>query len=339
MSSRGYNGPGIYRVTSPLGLTLHQGTSRKSFGYGKSKPGWTLEVLRDADNGWFEVRGDIEWFKWENPPSGHPMQRRDNPTTMGYVTGYVCGSCAEHSSGPGPWLVKVSQDPAPAPAPYIPQYRVPVDRVTFPSASKMSRIGAMRYDQIGLNAMNGMMSARALPTRFVMMGQDGSTFVANAAATAAGILVFLGVAAGAVALVYIFKGGLWALGTAVALGAGYYLWRALAVPAMSATANAANSVIAANPYGPVRQVFRQVPGGILGFMGEGFYQVTNPQGLGVYSGPTMSRPAIQMLAPGAMARVFAQSENNYVQIDQPTPGFVCMSCAEAPGGPWLVRKS
>lgn len=195
----------------------------------------------------------------------------------------------------------------------------------------------MRYDQMGLRVMvSSNLSGAFLPTsRYVVMGQDGVPFIANAAATAAGILVFLGVAAGAVALVYFLKGGLWALGTAVALGGGFFLWRAAS---MTTTPGMAS------PYGPQavlpNQVFRQIPGGIAGFMGEGFYQVTNPQGLGVYSGPTISRPAVQMLAPGTMVRVFAQSENNYVQIDRPTPGFVCMSCAEAgPGGPWLVRKS
>lgn len=135
--SRGFNGPGTYRVTSPIGLTLYQQSSRQSFGYGFTKQGWDVEVLRDAGDGWFEVRGNIEWFKWENPPSGHPMQRRDNPTTMGYVTGYVCASCRENTVGPGPWLVKVSQDPAPAPAPYIPQYRVPVSRLGLPRAPRI----------------------------------------------------------------------------------------------------------------------------------------------------------------------------------------------------------
>ena len=143
--SRGYNGPGIYRVTSPIGLTLYQGTSRQSFGYGNVHQGWDVEVLRDAGNGWFEVRGNIEWFKWENPPSGHPMQRRDNPITMGFVTGYVCASCDEYPIGSA-WLTKISQDPAPAPAPYIPQYRVPVSYAVpgiRPALAARSRIGQL----------------------------------------------------------------------------------------------------------------------------------------------------------------------------------------------------
>jgi len=193
---------------------------------------------------------------------------------------------------------------------------------------------------MGLRVMvSSNLSGAFLPrSQYVVMGQNGTPFVANAAATAAGILVFLGVATGAVVLMYVLKGGLWALGTAVALGGGFFLWSA-------AKTTTPGTPGATGPYGaqvlPVtNQVFRQIPGGIAGFMGEGFYQVVKPDGLGVYSGPTMNRPAVQMLAPGTMVRVFAQSENNYVQIDRPTPGFVCMSCAEAgPGGPWLVRKS
>lgn len=85
--------------------------------------------------------------------------------------------------------------------------------------------------------------------------------------------------------------------------------------------------------------FPQIPGGVVGYTGEGFYQVIKPGGLGLYSGPTMNRPSIQTLPFESMVRVFAQAENSYVQIDQPAPGYVCMTCAELPGGPWLMRKS
>lgn len=85
--------------------------------------------------------------------------------------------------------------------------------------------------------------------------------------------------------------------------------------------------------------FPQIPGGVIGFAGEGFYQVTNPGGLGLYTEPSMNRPATRVLPFGSMVRVFAQAQNNYVQVDQPGPGYVCLSCAELPGGPWLTRKS
>ena len=90
---------------------------------------------------------------------------------------------------------------------------------------------------------------------------------------------------------------------------------------------------------PGEASFPQIPGGVVGFTGEGFYQVTNPGGLGLYTEPTMNRPATRVLPFGSMVRVFAQAQNSYVQVDQPGPGYVCMSCAELPGGPWLMRKS
>ena len=125
------------------------------------------------------------------------------------------------------------------------------------------------------------------------------------------------------------------------------------VPGMMGPGQPAPPVPGVSPYGPMfsppasppapppaqGQVFAQIPGGVVGYTGEGYYQVVKPQGIGLFSGPTMNRPAVQILPTGTMVRVFAQSENSYVQIDQPAPGFVCMTCAEDPGGPWLIRKS
>ena len=85
--------------------------------------------------------------------------------------------------------------------------------------------------------------------------------------------------------------------------------------------------------------FTQIPGGVVGYAGEGIYQIIKPGGLGLFSGPTMNQPPVRMLPFESLVRVFAQAENSYVQIDQPAPGYVCMSCAELPGGPWLLRKS
>lgn len=90
---------------------------------------------------------------------------------------------------------------------------------------------------------------------------------------------------------------------------------------------------------PGESSFPQIPGGVVGFTGEGFYQVINPGGLGLYTEPSMNRPATRVLPFGSMVRVFAQAQNNYVQVDQPATGYVCMSCAELPGGSWLTRKS
>lgn len=191
----------------------------------------------------------------------------------------------------------------------------------------------MRYDQLGLSVLASGYPTKGRPL-YIMTGQENDMSLWWRASA----LIFLGVAAGSVALVYLFKGGLWALGTAVALGGGLYLWEQLNRKApvygpQSPTTQAPMNQV------PPNQVFRQIPGGIVGFMGEGYYQVVDPKGLGLFSGPTMTRPAIQTLPYGSMVRVFASSENNYVQVDQPAPGFMCMSCAENPGGPWLIRKS
>ena len=48
---------------------------------------------------------------------------------------------------------------------------------------------------------------------------------AKAAGTAAGILIFMGLGLAASIVVFLVKGPLWGIGTAIALGSGYYLWQ------------------------------------------------------------------------------------------------------------------
>lgn len=86
-------------------------------------------------------------------------------------------------------------------------------------------------------------------------------------------------------------------------------------------------------------VSTQIPGAALGYAGEGVYQIIKPGGLGLHHGPTMNLPAIRQLPFESLVRVIRQGENSWLEINQPEPGFVCLSCAELPGGPWLVRKS
>lgn len=87
----------------------------------------------------------------------------------------------------------------------------------------------MRYDEIGRNVM---ISSTLGQPKYVAVGASSlgdviGSGVAAGTVAAAGIVLFLGVAAGAVALVYLFKGGLWALGAAIALGGGFYLWQSV----------------------------------------------------------------------------------------------------------------
>ena len=91
--------------------------------------------------------------------------------------------------------------------------------------------------------------------------------------------------------------------------------------------------------------FSQVANAPLGFMGEGIYEVINPNGLGLYSTPTpVSQPSIEVVPPGRMVHVigyapFPPSPTGWVQAQTPAPGYLCLSCPDLPGGPWLVRRS
>lgn len=93
------------------------------------------------------------------------------------------------------------------------------------------------------------------------------------------------------------------------------------------------------PPAPPTGGFRQIPGAAIGYTGEGMYQVTKPGGLGLHAGPTMNRPAIRQLPFESFVRVIRQGGNSWIEVDQPASGFVCLSCSELPGGPWLIRKS
>ena len=93
------------------------------------------------------------------------------------------------------------------------------------------------------------------------------------------------------------------------------------------------------PSRPAPGIFSQIPGAAIGYTGEGMYQITKPGGLGLHPTPTMNRPAIRQLPFESFVRVVRQGGNSWVEIDQPAAGFVCLSCSEVPGGPWLIRKS
>lgn len=92
----------------------------------------------------------------------------------------------------------------------------------------------MRYDEIGLSAIVATRHIAPWEPRVaVVIGQEAgqvteppSFSFAKAAATAAGLLLFLGLGLGASILVGVFSGPLWGIGTAVALGGGFYIWRA-----------------------------------------------------------------------------------------------------------------
>lgn len=103
--------------------------------------------------------------------------------------------------------------------------------------------------------------------------------------------------------------------------------------------------IQARPVPIQAREFFQVANAPLGFTGEGIYEVINPNGLGLYSTPTpVSQPSIEVVPPGRMVHVinyapFPPSPTGWVQAQTPAPGYLCLSCPDLPGGPWLVRRS
>lgn len=90
---------------------------------------------------------------------------------------------------------------------------------------------------------------------------------------------------------------------------------------------------------PMNPAFPQDPRGPTGFAGPGTYRITAPSGLNLRPQPNTSQPTITTLPPGTMVEVIAAMANGWVQVSTPQPGYLCMSCADAPGGPWLVREA
>lgn len=93
------------------------------------------------------------------------------------------------------------------------------------------------------------------------------------------------------------------------------------------------------PQGP-----QGVPGGAgasAGYTGPGTYRVTAPNGLGVRPAPVAppGTSASQYLPLGTAVTVSGPAANGWVQITSPTQGFMCISCSDAPGGPWLQRTA
>ena len=93
---------------------------------------------------------------------------------------------------------------------------------------------------------------------------------------------------------------------------------------------------------PMNPAFPQVPNAPLGYAGPGSYRVVAPSGLNVRIQPNANdttNPVLQTLTPGTTVDVTAATPNGWAQISTPRSGYVCLSCAEAPGGPWLVRQA
>ena len=143
-------------------------------------------------------------------------------------------------------------------------------------------------------------------------------------------------------------------GAALAAGALYLLWpRAASAalppvpgpgqpggpPGLPGTPGVPGVPGAPGPSVPMNPAFPQDPRGPAGFAGAGTYRITAPSGLNVRPQPNTSQPTITTLPLGTSVEVVSGLANGWVQISTPTPGYLCMSCVDAPGGPWLVREA
>lgn len=93
---------------------------------------------------------------------------------------------------------------------------------------------------------------------------------------------------------------------------------------------------------PTNPAFPPIPGASGGYSGPGGYRATAPSGLRIRSAPSSTSAIVRdaNLQPiGTAVTVVADAGNGWFQVSSPAPGFMCASCAQAPGGPWLVRQS
>lgn len=91
---------------------------------------------------------------------------------------------------------------------------------------------------------------------------------------------------------------------------------------------------------PTNPAFPPIPGASGGYSGPGRYRVTAPNGLHIRPTKAGGAPDPRVLQSlGTPVDVVADAGNGWFQVSTPIPGYMCASCNEAPGGPWLVRQS
>lgn len=90
---------------------------------------------------------------------------------------------------------------------------------------------------------------------------------------------------------------------------------------------------------PTNPAFPPIPGASGGYSGPGRYRTTAPSGLRIRSAPSTGGQDLGLQPIGTQIDVVADAGNGWFQVSTPTPGYMCASCAQAPGGPWLVRQS
>jgi uncharacterized protein YgiM (DUF1202 family) len=106
-------------------------------------------------------------------------------------------------------------------------------------------------------------------------------------------------------------------------------WLSATPPGLAAAPGSPPAMPAVSPAGVV--VSTTVPGVTA--------TVIAPSGLKLRSGAGVNFPQVgmQVLPSGTVVKVLQSAANGWTQVQPPTgpSGFVCSTCAEAPGGPWL----
>lgn len=144
-------------------------------------------------------------------------------------------------------------------------------------------------------------------------------------------------------------------GAALALGAAFLLWPSTASAAtpgapggQGGQGGAGGAAIPNMPpvppntpaqTVPTNPAFPPIPGASGGYSGPGNYRVTAPSGLRVRAQTTSASTDLGVYPIGTPVEVVADAGNGWFQVSSPVPGYMCASCAQAPGGPWLVRQS
>lgn len=97
------------------------------------------------------------------------------------------------------------------------------------------------------------------------------------------------------------------------------------------------SASAAEPGTVQANTFPQVQGASLGYAGPGRYRTTAPSGLNIRPAPNTGGESLALIPPGTTLDVVGDAGNGWIQVSSPVAGFMCVSCPQAPGGPWLTR--
>ena len=83
--------------------------------------------------------------------------------------------------------------------------------------------------------------------------------------------------------------------------------------------------------------YPQVQGASLGYAGPGRYRTTAPSGLNIRPAPNPGGESLALIPLGTTLDVVGDAGNGWLQVSSPVAGFMCVSCEQAPGGPWLAR--